>query len=191
MREDRVAAPFSKEQAVALAREIYGLQGVARALPGEYDASFHLKTDECPGFVLKVMHPARERALIDLQCQALLHLARRAPELALPRVCQTRDGATVASVSGPDGTERLVWMLTYVPGRVLAEVRPHSGELLLSLGRLLGQMDAALVGFSHPAAHRELKWDLARAGWIRDCLHHISDPARRALVARFLALFES
>ena len=52
-------------------------------------------------------------------------------------------------------------------------------------------MDAALADFSHPAAHRELKWDLSRAGWIRGYLQHISDPARRALVERFLMLYES
>src|SRR5579863_3484646 len=38
-------------------------------------------------FVLKVMHPARNSALIDLQCQALQHLAQRAPQIGLPRVC--------------------------------------------------------------------------------------------------------
>ncbi len=36
----------------------------------------------CPrcgsAFVLKVMHPAREESLIDLQCRALQHLAQRA-----------------------------------------------------------------------------------------------------------------
>ena len=191
MREDRVATPFTEAQALALAHEIYGLQGVASALPGEYDDNFHLKPAGGAGFVLKVMHPARERAFVDLQCQALQHLARRAPQLALPRVCPTRTGALLATAQDSAGAERLVWMLTYLPGTVLAEARPQSPELLLSLGRLLGQMDAALADFSHPAAHRELKWDLARAGWIRDSLHHISDPARRTLVEHFLALYQA
>ncbi len=52
-------------------------------------------------------------------------------------------------------------------------------------------MDAVLANFSHPATHRQLKWDLSRAGWIRDYLHHISDAARRALVEQFLTLYES
>ena len=55
-----------------------------------------------------------------------------------------------------------------------------------SLGQFLGEMDAALADFSHPAAHRELKWDLARSGWIRDYLRYIGDSGRRALVERFL-----
>ncbi len=52
-------------------------------------------------------------------------------------------------------------------------------------------MDAALQDFSHPATHRELKWDLARASWIRDYFHCLEDAGCRALVERFLALYES
>src|SRR6185436_18685944 len=46
-------------------------------------------------------------------------------------------------------------------------------------------------GFEHPAAARELKWDLTRAGWIRDHLHQVTDPARRRLVTRHLDRFEA
>ncbi len=55
----------------------------------------------------------------------------------------------------------------------------------------LGAMDAALADFAHPAARRELKWDLARASWIRQHLHLIRDGSRRALVEKFLALYEA
>ena len=188
--EDRVVAPVTEPEAVRLAHELYGLEGEARPLPGEYDANFHLTTGDGPGFVLKVMHPARDRGLVELQCAALGHLAERAGHLALPRVRPTTSGdaLTTASVGGGP---RLVWMLTFVPGTVLAAARPRSPQLLQSLGRLLGEMDAALADFTHPAAIRELKWDLARAGWIREHLREIEDPERRALVERFLALYET
>jgi Ser/Thr protein kinase RdoA (MazF antagonist) len=115
--------------------------------------------------VLKVMHPARERSLLVLQCAALEHIAARAPDLTLPRVCRTREGATIAVADDGDAW-RLVWMLTWVPGRPLAQARPHDAGLLAGVGRLLGELDRALLDFSHPEAERpELKWDLrTRAG---------------------------
>ncbi len=177
-------------EAVRLARELYGLEAEAEPLPGEYDANFHLTAGAGSGFVLKVMHPERERGLIDLQSAALRHLAARAPHLTLPRVRLTKDG-DASAVAEVGGTPRIVWMLTYVPGAVLARARPHSPELLESLGRLLGEMSATLESFSHPAAERELKWDLARAGWIREHLDEIDDRARRSLVERFLDLYEA
>src|SRR5712671_1638857 len=166
--EERVARATTEADAVELARELYGFSVTAKALPGEYDDNFHLTPRGLAGtqpslaaplsnplhtkseaageeFVLKVMHPARERAFIDMQCRALQHLAQRAPELTFPRVRVNRTGEAFAAIAAPDGSERLVWMLTYVPGTMLAKARPHSPELLQSLGRFLGEMDAGLA----------------------------------------------
>src|SRR5438874_7849304 len=84
--EARVAHSVTEAEAVRLAREFYGLEAAARALPGEYDDNFRLTCGDARGFVLKVMHPAREQSFIDMQCRALRHLAPCAPQLPLPRL---------------------------------------------------------------------------------------------------------
>src|SRR5438270_4702262 len=122
--EERVARATTEADAVRLAADLYGLTVTAKALPGEYDDNFHLTAVDVPGaqsaqaaprptsnttshtkqqFVLKVMHPARERSFIDMQCCALQHLAERAPQLTLPRVLLNRNGEAFAAV-GADGT---------------------------------------------------------------------------------------
>src|SRR4029077_14385519 len=164
--EQRVGQPVTEAEAEEFARDLYGLVVSATSLPGEYDDNFHLKNEQvsanpaggcviAPAFVLKAMHPARERDFIDLQCRALQHLAERAPQILLPRVCPTKSGDNFTEVTVSDRSRRIVWLLTYVPGKPLAQARPHSDEILSSLGRLLGEMDAALADFSHPAAYRE------------------------------------
>ena len=165
--ESGVAHPVGVEEAARLARDLYGLDVTAKSLPGEYDDNFHLIAADGAQFVLKVMHPARERSFIDLQCQALQHLAKHAETVVLPRVVPTQGGELQTQIKAADGTNRLVWLLTFLPGTMLAKVRPHSEELLRSLGRLLGTIDSGLQNFSHPAAQRELKWDLSAAGWIK------------------------
>ncbi|HXJ05069.1 MAG TPA: aminotransferase class III-fold pyridoxal phosphate-dependent enzyme [Candidatus Acidoferrum sp.] len=189
--EARVAQPVTESEAARLAREIFGINVVAKPLPGEYDDNFHLTSADGREFVLKVMHSAREQSFVEMQCQALQHLAKKAPHLSLPRVCAAPSGDNFTVATPSDGTKRLFWLLTYVSGTVLAKVNPHSPDLFRSLGQFLGEMDAALVDFSHPATHRALKWDLSRAAWIRDYLQHIGDTARRALVERVLRLYES
>src|ERR1700730_12877682 len=188
--EARVAQPVTEAEAVRLARELYGFEAAARALPGEYDDNFHLTCADGRAFVLKVMHPARERSFIDLQCRALTHLAQRAPQVPLPRVIPNQHGELFPSIVAAYGSTRLIWLLTFLNGKVLAEVRPHAPELLGDLGRVLGEMDAALQSFTHAAAERELKWDSSRAGWIRDYVKEIGDSKRRGLVEQFLALYE-
>src|ERR1700719_4919785 len=120
--EERVARATTEAEAVELARELYGLAVTAKALPGEYDDNFHLTTligaqpelalplsnsKSQNGFVLKVMHPARERAFIDMQCRGLQHLAERAPQLTLPRVRLNLKGEAFAAITAADGTQRL------------------------------------------------------------------------------------
>ncbi len=188
--ESSVAHPLSVEEAARLARDLYGLDVTARSLPGEYDDNFHLTAADGAQYVLKVMHPARESSFIDLQCQALQHLAKHAEAVVLPRVVPTRGGELQTAMKSADGTKRLVWLLTFVPGTVLAEVRPHSDELLTSLGRLLGAIDSGLQNFSHPAAQRDLKWDLSAAGWIKKYINEIADSSRRSLVEKFLTLYD-
>src|SRR5713226_2344434 len=177
--EARAKHSVTEAEAIRLAREIYGLKVSARALPGEYDDNFHLSAADGRAFVLKVMHPAREPSFIDLQCKALVHLAERAPQLPLPRVLPNRRGEFFTEIRTPDGSKRLVWLSSFLKGTVLAEVRPHPPELLRNLGWFLGEMDRALESFEHPAAHRELKWDSSRAGWIREYIPLIEGAERR------------
>jgi 4-aminobutyrate aminotransferase-like enzyme/Ser/Thr protein kinase RdoA (MazF antagonist) len=189
--ESSVAHPVGVEEAARLARDLYGLDVTAKSLPGEYDDNFHVTASDGAQFVLKVMHPARERAFIDLQCQALQHLAKHAEAVVLPRVIPTQGGELQTEITAADGTNRLVWLLSFVPGTVLAKARPHSEELLRSLGRLLGAIDSGLQNFSHPAVQRELKWDLSAAGWIRGHVNEIADSSQRSLVEKFLTLYDS
>src|SRR5437773_4222885 len=86
--EARVAHRVTEAEAAQLSRQVYGLEASARTLPGEYDDNFQLTTADGRAFVLKVMHPAREPSFIDMQCQALVHLAESAPQLPLRVCCQ-------------------------------------------------------------------------------------------------------
>jgi len=182
---------LAEADARSLARDLYGIEAEVLPLPGELDGNFRLSAPDGGRLVLKVMHPARELGLVELQCAALQRVAERAPELPVPQVVPTRDGRWVTSLTGPDGLPRLVWALTWLPGTTLAEARPRSPELLHGLGRLLGDLDRTLVGLEHPAARRDFQWDLTRAAWIRDALHHLTEPRRRELVERVLVRYES
>src|SRR5215471_5418985 len=97
--ESRRTQPVSSEEAIRLARDIYGLDVHAQPLPGEYDCNFQVITQQGQAFVLKVMHPDREQSIIDLQCQALQHLASHAPGLVLSRVQLTRAGEPFTKIA--------------------------------------------------------------------------------------------
>ncbi len=182
---------FSEQDAVRLAELHFGLKASARALPSERDRNFRLTTEKGREYVLKIAHAGEKHEILDMQNRTMEHLADRAPELSIPRVCASTRGETIVAVADSEGVTHLMRLLTYIPGKLWVHVTPHSPELLLSLGRTFGVIDQALQDFSHPASTRELKWDLARAGWIRDYFQHINQPARRDIVHRFLSHYES
>ena len=143
-----------------IALDVYGIIGKAKALVGEYDKNFHLISSQGE-YILKIMHPQAQSETIELQIAALEHIAKKSPDLIAPRVQRNKQHGLIEKVDAPDG-QRLVWMLSYISGKLYADTRPHDAELLGSLGTVLAEFDKALLDFEHPMAKRELKWDLAK-----------------------------
>ncbi len=183
---------FTPDEGVRIARELFGISGAACEQPSERDQNFHLKTDSGDQFVLKIASAADSFEVLDLQNRAMEHLGRHAPSIRCPRVRPTLRGEMIACMEGSGGRTHHVRMLTWLPGRFFAHVKPHSPSLLRSVGGLFGCVDKALVTFAHPAAQRRLHWDLRDAGSVMQTgLTHLQEPAQRRLVEHFLRLFET
>jgi 4-aminobutyrate aminotransferase-like enzyme/Ser/Thr protein kinase RdoA (MazF antagonist) len=184
------APRLSAPEAERLAVERYGIHGAAVELPSERDQNFRVTSADLSSVVLKVSNATERDEILDFQNRAIEHLAARDPGLALPRVLVDREGRTVGRTPH-GGREHLVRALSWVPGRLLSQARPHTRELLASLGGTLARMDRAFAGFTHPAMNRSFAWDLGATAWIGGELDRLADRERRALLERVLDRFES
>jgi Ser/Thr protein kinase RdoA (MazF antagonist) len=180
---------FALADAARIAREIYGLSAAVSALPSERDQNFALQTTAGEKYVLKIAKSDEERSVLELQNAALEHVARRAPDLALPRLIRAFSGEDVVTIRNARGKPYFVRLLSWVDGEVFVWALPHDSTLLASLGAVLAELDAALQGFSHPAMHRELYWDVKRADL---ALTHLAllRPEQQPLVQRFMHAWE-
>ena len=125
---------FIASEGTRLAREMFGVSGDAQELPSERDQNFCLCTKGGEKFVLKIASAADSIEVLDLQNKAMAHIAAQAPSIHCPRVCPALSGEQIVRAAGPGGRSHFVRMLTYIPGKFFAHVRPHSPELLRSLG---------------------------------------------------------
>jgi Ser/Thr protein kinase RdoA (MazF antagonist) len=141
--------------AQAIAEKHFGIQASARELPSERDRNFLLNARDGEKFVLKVANVLEKREVLEAQNAMMEHLAQRVS--FCPRLVPAISGEQIVVVES-----HLVRVLSYLPGKPLARFQFQSPELLYDLGRKLGQLSRALVGFQHQAAHREFYWDLAR-----------------------------
>jgi Ser/Thr protein kinase RdoA (MazF antagonist) len=179
----RQAPRLDRADAIRIAREMYGLDASASALPSERDQNFLLTSAAGGRFVLKVANAGENRAMLDAQNAAMAHVADRA--WLCPRVLPTIAGDTIGIA--PDGTH-LIRLLTYLAGIPLAEAAAHTPVLFEHVGQAVGRLDAALADFDHPALHRDFHWDLVHAARvIGEHLPLIRDDRGRQLVERVSA----
>jgi 4-aminobutyrate aminotransferase-like enzyme/Ser/Thr protein kinase RdoA (MazF antagonist) len=191
------APGFSEQDAISIALDFFGLEVSAKKLPSERDQNFRLTAPDGKAYVLKVANSTESREVLDFQNQAMLHIAAKSNVFGgsisvVPDVLSTTKGEQITALQGFDGSSYFVRLLTYLPGKPLALVRPHDADLLASLGRFIGNIDQTLQDFEHPATHRDFHWDLKNAGRIiKSYLNFIKVSEHRNLVEELLKRFQT
>ncbi len=186
IKPDRPRAPALKlEQAEACADKLYGVAGRIRPLPSYIDQNFLIDANDGGRWVLRVANTAEEPAVLDLQNRAMTRLCEVEPGIA-PEVRKSRLGKQIETVEA-GGVSHLVRMVSYVDGTLLADAEHVCSKTWTSFGHLLGRIDSALGGLSHPAMRRELRWDLAHADWTVGW-NKLFDPTKRRGLLEYFQL---
>lgn len=181
---------FSDAELGAIAKTRFGMTGAIKRLDSERDQNALVQTPD-GDFVLKVANAAEEKALIDLQNATLLHLARADPDLRLPRLIPTVDGAESCEVPGIAGTHQ-VRLLTYLDGRPFSVGAAPFPELFEMLGIFMGRLSRALQSFEHPAANRPgFLWALDNASACRPFTDDIVNADHAMLALRVFDRYEA
>ncbi|WP_420557927.1 phosphotransferase [Roseovarius sp.] len=138
-------------------RQAYGLEGTLKSLAGERDQNMRLLTNN-GDYLAKVANPTEDPALTDFQIAALEHLAARDGTLPVPRMIPASDGALTVPV--PHAGETLsLRLLSFLPGTPLNATNHVSERVGRDIGHMLGRLNRAFTGFSHPAATHFMPWD--------------------------------
>jgi 4-aminobutyrate aminotransferase-like enzyme/Ser/Thr protein kinase RdoA (MazF antagonist) len=181
---------FAPAEISAIASELFGVAGRAIDLGSERDQTF-LIDDGGRGAVLKISNTAEDPAVLDLELEAILHIAGADPELPVARphaVAGTGPGAYRPTVEGPDGTH-FVRLFERVDGRTATAPELDDGALR-DYGATHARLNLALRSFFHPAAGRELLWNLKHAARLRTLLRFIGDRRQRSLVEGVLDRYD-
>ena len=186
-----LAAPFERmgcTEAVDVARERFGLSGVASRFATEKDDTFLLKAESGRRFILKVGNPGDPRAEVEFQTALLRHIVDVDPTLPVPWAIPDIDGNPQGSIVDGAGQSRQVRLLTYLEGTPLDSVS-STAEQRERIGEVLARLRLATAGFSHPAAHRVLAWDVKNLLGLEYLLAEVEDAWQRKQLSKGLQRF--
>jgi 4-aminobutyrate aminotransferase-like enzyme/Ser/Thr protein kinase RdoA (MazF antagonist) len=174
---DSAPPRFTADQAAEIAAELFGVHGSASDLGSERDQAFLLE-DGAAGRVLKVSNSGEDTATLDFEEAVIAHVAAVDPDLPIARQLAPRatfDGHHVRLFERRCG---------YKGGPELDDAAVYG------IAAAHARLCLALRAFFHPAAGRELLWDIHATPRLRPLLDEVEIPERRALVARTLDRFE-
>ena len=179
--------PVSPQEAVALARDCFGLEGAASPLGSNQETNLRIDGADGRTYVLKIANPAFGPHVLDLQNKAMRHVARAGTGLKVPVPIDALDGADLVRVP-IRGKDHHVRLLSFVDGEMFSDAEYLGDETLGRFGGLVATLSKALASFDHMAADRALQYDNRHAARVVDRLAgSVVDPARRADASRLSA----
>jgi 4-aminobutyrate aminotransferase-like enzyme/Ser/Thr protein kinase RdoA (MazF antagonist) len=167
---------FTADEVARIAAELFGIEGEAVDLGSERDQTFLVGDG-----VIKISNLGEQRETLELEAEAIAHVARVDPELPVARQLE------LTTVDGPHGKHFV---------RLFERLHGHDGGPELAdaavrdYGATHARLNLALRSFFHPAAGRQLLWDLAHATNLRPLTGSIADGERRRLVEAVLDRYE-
>ncbi|HEY3550799.1 MAG TPA: aminotransferase class III-fold pyridoxal phosphate-dependent enzyme [Gaiellaceae bacterium] len=175
---DSTPPRFTTDEVADIAAVVFGIHGTASDLGSERDQAFLLDDGATGGGVLKISNSGEDESLLDFEEAAIAHIAAVDPGLPVARPLAPRatfDGHHVRLFERCHG---------HKGGPELGDAAVR--EIAATHARLC----LALRSFFHPAAGRELLWDVRAAPRLRPLLDEIAEPDRRSLVSRALDGFD-
>lgn len=158
----RLARPsVEAEEAARLVAEHFGIRGAVRELGSQQDRNYRVDPDSGDGLLFKIHHPSVPAEVLELQAAVSDRL--REAGITTPAVLSTVRGRRSIEVRTTDGSTARACAFELVAGTAVADLGPMTGVRAEQLGALAGRVVSALADVDHPAAHREIQWELSRS----------------------------
>ena len=167
----------------------FKLSGELTRIPTEKDDTFKLTTDTRP-YLVKVAAADEDPAIVELQSSVMRFLGQSAPELPVPRLLSTTDGAVHVEIPcGTGESPRLLRVMEFIEGSTLSEATPSHSQLE-DVGAALAKLSIALHPFRHPREDRLVLWDLANFHRLGELRQYVTDSEHQRLADLVFTRYE-
>ena len=163
-------------------RESYGMEGSLSRLPGE-NLNYLVQTESGQKYIAKIAGDETSPEVIDMERAALQHAIKASLGIFLPEIIANKYGKYETGINIHINEYKRLRLIKYVAGTDMSNMTDISENLRFEVGETLARFDQAMLGFDHPAAHRQHRWDLADAAQHRHKIRLVEDPEKHALLS--------
>ncbi|OAN38978.1 hypothetical protein A4X20_19570 [Mycolicibacterium iranicum] len=186
---DHGVVRFPRDRVVEELRKLYGLSGELNRIPTEKDDTFRLTTNS-GRFLVKIAPASEDANIVNLQSAVMRHLERTAADIPAQRLIRGLHHQLESPVVDLDGRTRIMRVLSYLEGDLLASSTPDSSQLQ-RVGTMLARIDSALADCRHPYESRLLIWDLKNFVHMKPLLEFVADRDDETMAAWVFDQFET
>ncbi len=172
---------ISAATAAAVLEEAFGMRGGLQPLHADRDRNFGIVAESGDRYVLKFQNPADGEEVLDLQAQALAHIARVDPTLPIAGFVNTASGRPWHVCIDETGRRTFARLLVHLDGHH-ADVHELDHRALYDWGVTVARTGRALRGFFHVAAGYHTVWDLQNFPHLRRHLPSVPSPCQPLVV---------
>jgi hydroxylysine kinase len=181
---------LTDSEAISCLREHFGIVGAVARLPTEKDDTFRIDLPGGGRYLLKVANPFENESELAFECELLQHVAAADPQLPIPRLVPTIEGAVSFWVVDGTGKRRYARLLTYLEGIPVDGIPgPLNKSERERIGAVLARLRLAMARFHHPADGRVVAWDVQNFLSLGNLVDHVTDHSRRRRVTEAMDRF--
>lgn len=163
-------------------RDCYGLTGRLDRIAGE-NLNYLLTIKGEQKFVVKIVSDDVPPAVVEMESEAIEHARSAGFGFELPKLTANIYGNYETRIYLHKKARYRLRIIDFIGGDALQNLSDISIKLIKNVGFCLAEYHLAMSGFDHPAAHRNHRWDLARADRHEGKIGLLKDPWKRALLA--------
>jgi ethanolamine-phosphate phospho-lyase len=165
----------------------YNISPALKVLRSYDDLNYLVSIDGKAAYVLKLNQETEQKdqkAFLESQ-HVLMGILAHLQDYQFPEAVADKYGNRVNGF----GDQYHASLLTYIPGKFLAEV-PKKEELLMDFGKFLGRIDKILAGYRDPAIeYRHIPWDIRSFPEHQKKLEYLPDASLKKLIHYFIVQY--
>ncbi|MFL2812519.1 MAG: aminotransferase class III-fold pyridoxal phosphate-dependent enzyme [Paracoccaceae bacterium] len=155
--------------------KFWKIGGNYEKLNSEFDLNIEVSDHKDSKFIIKIMRNSCEKVFLEGQIDFLKFIDKSDTFFPVSKIYKSFKGNDFEILKDENGNERYVWIVRKIEGELFSDFKPKSNDLMLDLGKKVGNLDLFSKRYTKNLRIQDNKWNLTKPFWIENHFSEIKD----------------